>query len=158
MQYTMQILNFTKPDLFFLNLKVDHKFDLFQKMFEKLHERGFVKESFITGIIEREKNYPTGLQLSDYGCAVPHTDIEHVIIPTIAIATLNQPIEFHAMGDPKSKVNVNVVFMLALNKEQDQVQMLKELALMIQNQDVMKKIMVAKTNSEILEIIRNVSI
>ena len=154
----MQILNFTKPDLFFLNLKVNNKFDLFHRMFEKLYEGGFVKESFITGIVEREKNYPTGLQLSDYGCAVPHTNIEHVIIPAIAIATLNQPIEFQAMGDPKSKVNVNVVFMLALNKAQDQVQMLKELALMIQNQAIMKKIMAAKTNSEILEIIRNVSI
>ncbi len=154
----MEILKFTKPELFFLDLKVKDKFDLFQRMFEKLREGGFVKESFITGIIEREKNYPTGLQLSGYGCAIPHTDIEHVIRPTIAIATLNQEIEFQSMGDPKSKVNVNVVFMLALSQKQDQLEMLKELALMMQNQVIMKKIMVTKTSGEFIEIIKNVSI
>lgn len=151
----MHILNFVKPNLFFLNSKTTDKFELFHRMYEKLHEGGFVKESFLNGVIEREKKYPTGLQLSGYGCAVPHTDIEHVITPAIAVATLDQPLEFHAMGDAKSKVKVNTVFMLALNKEQDQVKMLSELALMMQNQDIMKKIMAASSSAEICKVIKS---
>lgn len=154
----MQILNFMQLDLIFPNLTVDNKDDLFHKLFDALYGKKMVKESFITGIIAREKKYPTGLQLSDYGCALPHTDIEHVIHPAIAIATLKQPIAFQAMGDPDNKVNVKVVFMLALNKKQEQVLMLKELALMIQNKDEINKILQAQTSTEILMVIKNSSV
>lgn len=155
MDAIMHILNFIKPNLFFLNLKTTDKFALFQKMYEKLYEGGFVKESFLNGVIEREKKYPTGLQLNGYGCAVPHTDIAHVITPAIAVATLHQPLEFQVMGDADSKVKVNAVFMLALNKEQDQVKMLSELALMLQNQDVMNKIMAAESSREVFQVIKD---
>lgn len=153
----MQILKFLYIDLVFPNFEAADQEQLFNKMCEVLHEQGFVKESFLEGISNREKIYPTGLEMGYYGCAIPHTDIEHVIKPAIAVATLKKPIEFSVMGDPDSKVEVNVVFMLALNRKNDQVVMLQDLGALIQNTDAIAKIRKATSREEVLNIIKNSS-
>ncbi|WP_427112284.1 PTS sugar transporter subunit IIA [Megasphaera sueciensis] len=152
----MQILKLLHADLVFPNLEVADQNDLFCKMCTVLHEKGFVKESFLKGISDREKNYPTGLEMENYGCALPHTDVEHVINPVVAVATLTNPIEFNIMGDSDNQVKVSMVFMLALNKKEDQVVMLKELAALIQNTDVIDKMRRATSSNEILSIINHV--
>lgn len=153
----MQILKLLHVDLVFPNLAVVDQDDLFSKMCTVLNEQGFVKGSFLKGIRNREQIYPTGLEMGDYGCALPHTDVEHVINPATVIATLTNPVEFGVMGDPDKKVDVNVVFMLALNRKEDQVVMLQELAALIQNTDVIAKMRKAASGNEILNIIKNFS-
>lgn len=153
----MQILKLLHVDLVFSNLAVVDQDDLFSKMCTVLNEQGFVKGSFLKGIRNREQIYPTGLEMGDYGCALPHTDMEHVINPATVIATLTNPVEFGVMGDPDKKVDVNVVFMLALNRKEDQVVMLQELAALIQNTDVIAKMRKAASGNEILNIIKNFS-
>ncbi|MCI1822271.1 MAG: PTS sugar transporter subunit IIA [Megasphaera sp.] len=151
----MQILKLLHADLIFPNLETVDRDDLFNKMCTILNEKGFVKASFLKGISNREKIYPTGLEMGNYGCALPHTDVEHVINPAIAIATLKRPVKFNVMGDSSNEVEVNIIFMLALHKKEDQVVILKELATLIQNVDVITAIREATSGNEILEIIKN---
>ena len=86
---------------------------------------------------------------------LPGITIPHVINPVVAVATLTNPIKFNIMGDSDNQVKVSMVFMLALNKKEDQVVMLKELAALIQNTDVIDKMRRATSSNEILSIINH---
>ncbi|WP_213818246.1 PTS sugar transporter subunit IIA [Garciella nitratireducens] len=149
----MEILNFIDKELVFPMLQVKSRDELFAFMSGELNKKGYVKESYLEGLKKREKIFPTGLQLSDYGCALPHTEIKHVIKPAISIATLKESVSFGNMESPNSKIKVNVIFMLALNKSEHQLEALKQLVTLFQNQKVMNKIMKAKNNHELLNII-----
>ena len=75
----MQIL---KEDLEkgYLVAKVDtkDKFETLEAMGKLMVEKGFVKESYIEAVQEREKVFPTGLPMEALGVAIPHTDSIHV--------------------------------------------------------------------------------
>jgi len=64
--------------LILTDLEVTDKEELLKMMGTNLMEKGLVKESFIKAIIEREKNYATGLPTKSVSVAIPHTDPEHV--------------------------------------------------------------------------------
>lgn len=86
-----------------VNVEETDKVSILKKMADKLEKGGYVKKSFVTGILEREKIFPTGLQAKGFGVAIPHTDAEHVNSPMIAIATLKNPVKFNIMGVKKMK-------------------------------------------------------
>jgi PTS system galactitol-specific IIA component len=155
---SMQISEFLHKELIVTDLEVESKEELFNVLYEKLYNSGFVKKSFLAGIKSREEKFPTGLQLSKYGVALPHTDPEHVILPAIAIATLAEPVEFKNMALSSNDLNVNVVFMMALKEANSQVEMLQKLACLIQNDSQLEKIVHAKKGGEIIEIIKNSSL
>ena len=48
-----------------------------------LYKKGYVKESYTSAILEREKQFPTGLKTPGINIAMPHTYPEHVIKPAI---------------------------------------------------------------------------
>ncbi|MDA4633637.1 PTS sugar transporter subunit IIA, partial [Escherichia coli] len=67
-------------------------------------------------VLAREAALPTGLPLGlDNNVAIPHTDPEHVLKPGLAMATLCRPVAFCNMEDPEEKLQVSVVFLMALN-------------------------------------------
>ena len=72
----------------------------------------------------REASMPTGLPLGgDLNIAVPHTDPEHVVTPSLALATLVRPVSFGSMDDPDEQIPVGVVMMLALADKNAQIDM-----------------------------------
>lgn len=147
----MSILNkYINKDLIFLNLELSQQEELLKFMGQKLIKTGNVKETFIQAVVEREKKYPTGLQIMDIGVALPHSDIEYVNTPTIAMAVLKEPVGFYSMENNEKIVPVNVIFMLAINDGEEQLKLLQELMSLIQSQETMKKIIDASTKEEIL--------
>lgn len=154
----MKISEFIHQELIATNLEVEDKDDLFKVLYEKLYNAGFVKASFLDGIKSREEKFPTGLQLNKYGVALPHTDPEHVILPAIAIATLTKPIKFKNMAASSNDLEVSVVFMMALKEAHSQVEMLQQLAHLIQNDSQLEKIINANKGEEIVEILKNASL
>ena len=94
--------------------------------YTELHNHGYVRESFLSACIEREKRLPTGLPTA-IGVAIPHTDAEHVLIPAICMLKLENPVSFGNMGDPDCSVNVCYVFNLALKESKDQLPMLRSI-------------------------------
>jgi len=94
----------------------------------QLQEKGFVKESFLDAVIEREKEHPTGLYLGKINVAIPHTDVQHVLKPGMAVATLKEPVIFRKMDEPKDSIPVSMVFLLAILDPQEYVNFLAKLA------------------------------
>ena len=66
--------------------------ELFGAIGADLEAAGMVRPTFAAALARRESNYPTGLPVSG-GVAIPHTDAEHVITDTIAVATLVSHLE-----------------------------------------------------------------
>lgn len=102
---------------------------------------------------DREAEFPTGINTGEKGVAIPHTDVSHVNKKGIAIATLKQPVEFVEMGTDDEYVNAQVVFMLAVD-EKGHLELLQEILAVLQDQEVLKKLIEAKDAKEIIKIIK----
>jgi PTS system galactitol-specific IIA component len=121
-----------------------------------LLKAGFVKDTFVEAALTREKTMPTGLPLNgSINAAIPHTDVEHVLKAGVAMATLTDPIQFQNMAQPDDSVDVRLVFLLALDKPKAQIEMLQEIAGILQNSTLIESIMRASDAESILEIIQN---
>jgi PTS system galactitol-specific IIA component len=59
------------------------------------------------------------------------------------------------MANPQEDVNVNIVFMIALNESHSQVEMLQQLVELIQNESFLNSILNAKGGDEVIETIKN---
>jgi PTS system galactitol-specific IIA component len=125
-----------------------------QELGGKLQQNGYVKESYIKAVIEREGNFPTGLPLGVINVAIPHTDVEHVIEPAIAVATLAQPVLFGNMGEQGNMLEVSVVFLLAMKEPHAQVGLLQSLVSAFQNPEVLQSLLQAESESEIKAILQ----
>jgi galactitol PTS system EIIA component len=131
-------------DLILVNQEVSSKEEIIRKLGELLLEHGFVKDTYIQAVLDREIVYPTGLSARVTGVAVPHTDTEHVNNSAVAVATLKDPVIFNGMGAPKTEVSVYVVMMLAIHDKTQVINILRKVILIIEKDEVLKKIWDAK--------------
>jgi len=138
-----------------LNVEAKDSSEIIRKLGQKLYETGYVKESFIDAAIDRENRLPTGLPLGGgFNAAIPHTDIEHVKSPALALATLKTPIPFRNMAIPAETVEVSLVFLLALEQPKAQIAMLQEIAGVLQAPDVVSALMRATNYEEVAEALK----
>jgi PTS system galactitol-specific IIA component len=98
-----------------------------------LYDGGYVKESYIAAVLEREKEYPTGLPTTPIGVAIPHTDSEHVYGSALAVGILSEAIAFQEMGSVDSEVSVHIISMMAIADPKSVMPVLRTLALAYQD-------------------------
>src|SRR5690554_3289314 len=113
-------------ELIMLNLDVVNREDVLREIGERLLNQGYVKKSFVDAIINREKDFSTGIQTKSIGVAIPHTDVEHVNRASIAIGILDKPVVFQNMGS-EDEIEVSIIFMLAIKEPEQQLTMLQKL-------------------------------
>lgn len=123
-------------------INIDEKdcYKALEVLANELHSNGYVKESYIDAIKIREENFATGLPSEGVGVAIPHADIEHVNTPIIGVGVLNNPVKFRMMGNHDEDIDVEIMFMLALNEHHAQLQMLQNLITLIQDKDLLLSI------------------
>ncbi len=133
-------------DLVMLNLEANTQTEALEKLAARLFEVGYVKETYAKAILEREKVFPTGLPTEGYGVAIPHTDVEHVIKPAIALGILQKPVKFNLMGDldPNNQVDVQILFMLAIKEPHMQLKLLQDIMEIIQDSELLNKMVKAE--------------
>jgi PTS system galactitol-specific IIA component len=145
-----KILELLEPSAVKLGIKVKDSREVVTILGELLFEKGYVQNTFVAAALSRESELPTGLPLGgEYNAAIPHTDIEHVIKPGLAMATMTSPVTFQNMVDPEEAVPVNLVILMALEKAKTQVEMLQEIAGVLQNEDVINRLMEAQTYDDV---------
>ncbi|SCL81258.1 PTS sugar transporter subunit IIA [Sporanaerobacter sp. PP17-6a] len=141
-------------ELIILNFNAKDKEDALRKMSTKLLKCGYVNEGFTEAIIEREKNFPTGISTKNMGVAIPHTDVKYVNKTSIAIGILNKPVTFQNMGSD-DELQINIIFMLAIKEPKEQLKMLQKLTEVFQDDNALEKIKNAKNELEVLEIMKS---
>lgn len=120
--------------------------DCYTRLADQLKAENRVKSGFLESVLSREEEYPTGLVTSaDIGVAIPHPyDGSLTVHPSIAVAVLPRPIEVGSMIDPDKQVKVSLVFMLALNKSDDHLNVLGHLMDVFQDEKALLEIANAK--------------
>ena len=147
-----KIIELLEPTAVKLGIEVKDSSEIVTILGDILFETGYVHETFVDAALSRERELPTGLPLGgNYNAAIPHTDIEHVKKPGLAMATLTKPVIFQNMVNPEEEVSVNLVIVMALEKPKSQVEMLQEIAGVLQDANVINRIMSAKIFSEVQE-------
>lgn len=121
----------------FFHENISTKEEALKVLSNALEDKGHVKESFYNAVISREKQYPTGLQTSTYGVAIPHTDAIHVNEPQIAFMSLATPVTFESM-DGSGDVSVSIIIMLAMGSGNDQLTLLQRIVSLFQSQEKME--------------------
>lgn len=146
----MEIKKFLDSKAITLNLDAGSSEDVIRELGGKLYDLGFVKDGFVEATLEREANMPTGLELmGDVNAAIPHVDIEYVNKSALGLATLKSPVSFKSMIDREKDVPVQLVIMLALDQPKSQIEMLQNVAGLLQSPDTIQALMAAKTPEEI---------
>jgi PTS system galactitol-specific IIA component len=146
----MNILDFLTPNLISLHYTAKDSTDVITHLGKLLFDAGYVHETFIKAALDRESRLPTGLPLSgDVNAAIPHTEVEHVKKPGLAMATLTAPITFQNMISPEEAVPCQLVFVMALDQPKAQIEMLQEIAGILQNTATIKRLMSATTFEDV---------
>ncbi len=78
-----------QPRLFFPQLEIRSKTALIRHVAEAMAKEGFVADSYLEGIMQREAQGNTGFTK---GIALAHTYPEHTLRSAVAVATLSRPI------------------------------------------------------------------
>lgn len=97
---------------------------------EKLHVQGLVTADYGDQTWARELEHPTGLPTKPFSIAFPHADAQGVHQSALAVATLRNPVQFKNMADPDENLDVYIVLMLANKSPEEQIQTLRNLALL----------------------------
>lgn len=150
----MDIESILDQELIFSQLDFETSEEVITFLAKQLESKGFVKKGFVSAILEREKQFPTGLRLRNCNVALPHTDPEYVIKPAIVIATLKKSVPFLQMDNLTEEIGVRVVFMLALNEAHSQVEVLQKLVELIQNEAFLEKLIQTERDDQILVLLR----
>ena len=146
-------------DLVFLDIEAKDNMEALDKVAKELYKAGNVKESYIEAVKEREKVFATGLPADQenpstgLSVAVPHTDVEHVNVQSLVVATLKNPVEFNVMAGAGETCKVSILFMLALKEPHQQLTMLQTVISIIQQKDKLEEILQKGDKDKIVDIV-----
>ena len=105
---------------------------------DQLLEQGYVNDSFKRSLLEREKIFPTGLNLSDsVNVAIPHTECCYVKKDLFVIGISEEPIIFNRIDEPEEELLVNVIFLFAIVNPKSYLPFLASLTENFSNEDFM---------------------
>ena len=150
----MNIGEFLNEKSILIGLDVGTSEEVIRKLGDILREQGFVKDNFVEAALERERTLPTGLPLGGaYNAAIPHVDIEFVNHSALGLATLKNEVVFNNMVDADEEVPCRLVIMLALDQAKSQIEMLQSVAAVLQDPELIKKLIGARTAEEVLSIL-----
>ena len=141
-------------DLVVLGVDAEDAEDAIRQIGKLLYDGGYVKETYIDAVAEREKEYPTGLILQDMQIAMPHTMGIHVNRPAVCVAKLAHPVIFGHMGDPDTKVEAEMLFMMAIQDPNAQIDTLQNMMGVFTNHEAAAALKAASTEEELFSTAR----
>lgn len=136
-----------------LDLEGTTKEDILCAMARNLEDKGLVKATFTDAIIAREEEFATGLPIHGISVAIPHTDIDHVNKKAISLAVLKETVEFGVMGDPDETTPVKLVFMLAMDETDSQLDLLTKLMQIFQNEETLQFLASEQDKAKLTELL-----
>ena len=127
----MGLDHFFSKDLVFC-LEADNQEQLFDQVATLLEEKKVVTDTYRSALIEREKMFPTGLDMEFLGkdlpnVAIPHTDTVHNLTENVVVVRLAKPVTFHNMIAPDKEVEVSLLFFIINNSSSSQTNILAQL-------------------------------
>lgn len=127
----MSISELFQKDLIF-DVNAATQEELFTKVGELLLEKGMVKPGYTKAVKEREKEFPTGLDLSVVGAdvpnvAIPHTETEFCNAQKVVVVHTEADLTFRNMIAPDCELQVGYFFFILNDNKHGQTNILSSL-------------------------------
>lgn len=127
--------------------------EVIRYMGNAMKKEGYVREGYVEAVIEREKVFPTGLPGVSMSIAIPHTNPEYVNEAAVAVAIPKKEVTFSMMCDADKKLECSIIMLLAIKDPNMQIELLKKLMGVIQNEQMLKEIKNAENVDQIMDIL-----
>lgn len=150
-----ELISILKPEFIYFQEEVQTDHDVLSYLANQLLEKGVVKESFKEALLQREREFPTGLPTEGFAVAIPHTEAKFVNENSLAISILANPVSFNMMGMPENQVKVSIVFLLALKDSKGHLEMLKALMNVIQSPQLLRDLVQTNKQEDVIKIIQS---
>ena len=142
-------------DLVLMDVVAGSVEELMEQICGYAQKKGYVKDSYLAAVLERENSYPTGLPTEVMKVALPHTtDQSHVLKSGIFIAKLPKPVSFKEMGEGINDVPVEMVFMLTVNGTKEQLTVLQNIVGMFTKPEALAALKNTNTAADIIAAIK----
>ena len=103
--------HFINEDSMFLQVDLEHRYEVVEMLADSLYKQGFVTKEFIHSAVSRERTSATSIGSS---IAIPHGSPSDILVSGVAVAVLKQPLIW-------GSELVSLVFLLAVVDENPQV-------------------------------------
>lgn len=144
----------TRPRIIGYKVTKEDRDEALREMADYLYSIGVVKGTYGDSVIERENKYPTGIDTDPIPVAIPHSEREEVIKTAILVGqTKKGGVRFQKIEGDGFWVLSKVIFMLAVDTDQGQLEVISQLMNVIQDPDVVSRIVEAETTEEIEAIV-----
>lgn len=155
----MNLSQLLVPQAILLQDDADSSSAIIRKLGERLHQLGYVTDGFIDATLRREATMPTGLPLEgEANAAMPHVDLEYVRRPAVALATLRAPVVFQHMVMTEEEVPVRLVIMLALDQPKAQIEVLQQVAGLLQRPETVSGLLAAQETSQVFALLAGLEV
>lgn len=144
-----------QEELIFIDQPFKDSNELFQQMGALLKEKGYVTEDYTKAIIEREENYPTGLQGGNVAVAIPHVDSKYIKKAGIVFVRPSKTIKFKEMCT-NCELNVDIIFLLLIKDKANQVTVLSSLMSKFADTEFLEKLKREKCEDKILSYLNTI--
>lgn len=124
----------------YTDLDVIDKETALKVLADSMEKQGFVTEEYYDSLIQREVKDPTGLQASDIGFAIPHTEPKYVNTDSLGVAVLKNTVPFNDMVTKEAIIDVKVIFLLALSENTKHLNILMQIMDLITKEGMLEKI------------------
>lgn len=132
-----------------LNMENDRKEIVLKNLVDKLVKLNYVDDDFLDNLIKREKAFPTGLQFDGIAIAIPHANPENVLKSAISIGICKSTVVFNSMENPKIKLDVKIVIVLALNHPELHLSTMNKLINVFKDAEKIEKIKKSQDENEL---------
>jgi PTS system galactitol-specific IIA component len=140
---------FVRDNIFF----EDH-FQALKHIGDAMLNAGVVKNTYPQALLDREKDYPTGIALEGYSIAIPHCSADNAITPAIYLIRPNAPVPFD-QADDTGIVNAQLIIALIVTDPKDQLVLLKNLFTNIQNPEFFYALLNAEDEETLVSTFKN---
>lgn len=130
---------YTNQTMILTGVNVQSATKAIELLCDKALQNGCIEPRFITAILEREKEYPTGLPTA-VPVAIPHIH-DGCIKSFFSLAVLDNPVAFRCMGDPDEEVMTKLIFMFGITDPSYQTAVLKKFSMIFQNQSILNQLL-----------------
>lgn len=147
--------NYLFSDLIFLDREFADTCAFFAATSAVLQQQGYVRDTFLPAITQREVDYPTALPVLPFAVALPHTDPEHIIRPFISVTRLARPVAWREMGNPDEVLQAQLVFVLGFVDHSSHLQVLQALMESLTDEAFLRQLYAIPTPGNFLHTLKN---
>jgi len=152
----MQIANLDENNIF-LDCPYTDRDEMFSYVSKTLLKQDAVTNDYLSKVIAREDNHPTGFKLRTINVAMPHVDPEFVKKNGLFVVTSRQGIVFKN-AETDEPLAVNIVFGLLLKEADTHLTFLMKLASSFQDEPLLSQILNSKSTLEVKQLLGKILI